>query len=71
MLYNSGNMKMGGVSMNCMKCGREIREEQVFCPKCLELMEQHPIKTDIAVQIPRRPEAPAKKTQPRKKVRTV
>ena len=56
--------------MNCMKCGREIREEQVFCPKCLELMEQYPLKTDIVVQIPHRPEAPVKKSQPRKKVRT-
>ena len=56
--------------MNCMKCGREIREEQVFCPKCLELMEQYPVKADIAVQLPRRPETPVKKTQPRKKMRT-
>ena len=26
--------------MNCMKCGRETAEDQVFCAGCLEEMER-------------------------------
>ena len=56
--------------MNCMKCGREIEEGQVFCPKCLELMAAHPIKADIMIKLPQRKEPQQKKNPPRKKVRT-
>lgn len=41
--------------MNCMKCGREVDEGQVFCPKCLELMAQEPIKISVPVHIPQQP----------------
>ena len=41
--------------MYCMKCGREVSEDQVFCPECLELMEQDPIKIATPVHIPRQP----------------
>lgn len=48
--------------MNCMKCGREIEEGQVFCPDCLEEMEKHPVKPGTAVLLPRpRPVSPVKK----------
>jgi len=56
--------------MNCMKCGREIGEDQVFCSTCLELMAQHPVKPDVVVKLPLRQEIPQKKNQSRKKVRT-
>jgi len=56
--------------MNCMKCGREIGDDQVFCPKCLELMDQHPVKPDVVVKLPLRTEAPSKKHPPRKKALT-
>lgn len=56
--------------MNCMKCGREIGEDQVFCGKCQELMVQHPVKPDVVVKLPARQEAYPKKAQPRKKART-
>ena len=56
--------------MNCMKCGREIGEDQVFCPKCLELMDLHPVKPDVVVKLPLRMEAPSKKYMPRKKALT-
>ena len=56
--------------MNCMKCGREISDDQIFCPACLELMKDYPVKADISVQIPHRPEALPKKPQPRKKAGT-
>ena len=48
--------------MNCMKCGREIEADQVFCQECLALLEKYPVKQDVVIQIPNRPkEQPAKK----------
>lgn len=38
--------------MNCIKCGRELRGEQVFCRECQELMEQYPVKPGTPVQLP-------------------
>ena len=43
--------------MNCMKCGREIAEDQVFCESCLEVMRKYPVKPGIAIQLPQRKEA--------------
>ena len=40
--------------MNCMKCGTEIPETQVFCDHCLEVMEQYPVKPDAHVHLPKR-----------------
>ena len=45
--------------MNCMKCGREIAEDSVFCESCLEDMKKYPIKPGIAIQLPGRKDAPA------------
>lgn len=56
--------------MNCMKCGRQIEEGQAFCPQCLELMDACPVKSDIVIKLPSRPEVAVKKPQPRKKART-
>lgn len=39
--------------MGCMKCGRDIPEDQVFCDSCLEVMEKYPVKAETAVQLPR------------------
>ena len=52
--------------MNCMKCGREIGEDRVCCPDCLENMEKYPVKPGAVVQIPVRKE-PSRKQAPRKK----
>ena len=52
--------------MNCMRCGREIPEEQVFCPECLAEMEKCPVKPDATVRIPRRPD-PVLRKNTRKK----
>ena len=41
--------------MYCMKCGREVEGEEVFCPECLEQMEQEPIDMNASVKIPRQP----------------
>ena len=39
--------------MNCVKCGREIEENQVFCPDCLTEMDGYPVKPGIVVHIPK------------------
>lgn len=53
--------------MNCMKCGREVGENQVFCPECLADMDQYPVKPGTAVHIPSRKAAPQRKAAPKKK----
>lgn len=50
--------------MNCLKCGREIPETQVFCDDCLQVMASYPVKPGAAVYIPARP--PARRQSPRK-----
>ena len=40
--------------MNCLKCGRDIPEEQLFCESCLKVMERYPVKPNTAVQLPHR-----------------
>ena len=53
--------------MNCVKCGREIPEDQVFCEVCLKEMENYPVKPGTAIHIPTRspeekhPQKPVKK----------
>lgn len=47
--------------MNCMKCGREISEEQVFCSLCLDDMRKYPVKPGIAVQLPNHKDTPGPK----------
>ena len=56
--------------MNCIKCGREIAESQVFCESCLQLMNQCPVKPDMVIQLPNRAGDPTKRPAPRKKART-
>lgn len=54
--------------MNCMKCGRELSDDGVFCAQCLAEMEKHPVRPGTVVHLPRHaPEAPVKKTPARRK----
>ncbi len=54
--------------MNCLKCGREIDEGQVFCLECIEVMHKYPVKPGIAIQLPRRTETPLlKKVYPKRR----
>ena len=41
--------------MNCMKCGKETQQDQIFCPDCLAEMEKYPVKPGTVVQIPVQP----------------
>ena len=45
-------MTMGGVAVNCMKCGRETKADAVFCEDCLEHMERHPVPPNTLVYVP-------------------
>ena len=38
--------------MNCMKCGRETKEEAVFCEECLDHMDRHPVPPNTLVYVP-------------------
>ena len=54
--------------MNCLKCGKEIEEKQVFCDSCLAVMEKFPVKPETKIYLPKNaPVAPVKKSAPRKK----
>ena len=50
------------MAMNCMKCGRETENEQVFCQDCLQIMEKYPVRPGTVVLLPRRRETTIKKT---------
>ncbi len=54
--------------MNCIKCGAEIKEPQVFCENCLTEMEQYPVKPNITVTLPNRAaeDAPKKRSRRQK-----
>ena len=43
---------MGGVAVNCMKCGRETKEDAVFCEDCLDHMNRHPVPPNTLVYVP-------------------
>lgn len=40
--------------MQCMKCGREIAADEVFCVDCLDEMKKYPIKPGTIALIPPR-----------------
>mgnify|MGYP003321098003 CR=1 FL=1 len=54
--------------MNCLRCGKEIQQPQVFCDDCLANGQRHPVKPDVLVRLPSRPsdsgKAPVKKEPP-------
>lgn len=38
--------------MQCMKCGRDVSEGQVFCNECRTEMEKYPVRPGTAVLLP-------------------
>lgn len=56
--------------MNCMKCGRELKDDAVFCPDCLEDMGKYPVRPGTVVQIPQQPKEHLFRRQHRKVVLT-
>jgi len=57
--------------MNCMKCGREIGDDQAFCEYCLIEMEHHPVKPGTVILLPtQEPAAPKKPVRKKKPLLT-
>ena len=54
-----GNTIRGGALMYCLKCGREVNEDQDFCSDCVTVMEKYPVKPGTAILLPRRREGAA------------
>lgn len=57
--------------MNCMRCGVEIPEAQVFCDHCLEVMEQYPVRSGIHIHLPKRDRVEEAPKKPVKKKRAL
>ena len=53
--------------MKCTKCGRETADGAVFCPTCLDVMKQYPIKPGTVIQLPQRKAAPPKRATSRRR----
>ena len=60
-MYNIPIVYLGVGRLNCLKCGREIEEGQVFCNDCLVQMAKYPVKPGTAVQLPSRGSATVSK----------
>lgn len=60
-VYNIPIMSPGVRYVNCLKCGREIDEGQVFCNDCLVGMAKYPVKPGTAVLLPSRGDAAVSK----------
>ena len=55
--------------MSCMKCGKTAEDGQAFCARCLERMEDYPVKPDVHIQLPVRTGAESGKKTARKRRR--
>ena len=54
--------------MNCLKCGRTLKDQLVFCPDCQADMENYPVKPGTPIQLPSQPKlTPVKKKPARRK----
>ena len=54
--------------MRCLECGRDVKDQQVFCDDCQESMEQYPVKPGTPIQLPPRDDTPKKKPAKKKKL---
>lgn len=53
--------------MNCLKCGKETEDTQVFCSDCRQIMDNYPVKPGTAVHIPHRDTAVQEKKTTRRR----
>ncbi len=54
--------------MYCIKCGRDTTDEHVFCDSCLDVMENYPVKSDAAINLPHRDSDQDFRRAPRKRI---
>ena len=52
--------------MYCMKCGKEVSENRVFCDDCLETMSHYPVEQGTPVHLPSTATSMEKKSAPKK-----
>ena len=53
-VYYRNRIQKEGEPMDCMKCGRQTQDKNVFCKNCLADMEKYPVKSDTPVVLPQR-----------------
>lgn len=53
--------------MYCMKCGKEIDENRVFCEDCLAVMSQYPVRRGTPIHLPNNTPSVEKKAAPKKR----
>ena len=57
--------------MSCLKCGKSTQDEQVFCSQCLAGMEAYPVKPDVHVTLPHRPDGAGKRSGKKKRAPSI
>lgn len=53
--------------MNCLRCGVQTENEQVFCDNCRAVMAENPVKPGTPIHIPQRSDPEPEKKQPRRR----
>lgn len=53
--------------MNCLRCGVETENDQVFCDDCRQFMAKHPVKPGTPAPLHLRPAPDPEKKQARRK----
>ena len=53
--------------MECMKCGKNTSDHQVFCDDCLQVMERYPVKPGTPITLPKTSSPTAAKKAAHKK----
>ena len=57
LLYNTLYQTEKGVGvMGCIKCGRDVQGDTLFCQSCQAEMEKYPVKPNTYVRLPERRE---------------
>ena len=52
--------------MICMKCGREVEDNNVFCRSCREIMDKYPVAPGTVVTFPQKKRNAVRKPMPKK-----
>ena len=45
----------------CLKCGNQVTEKAAFCDRCIEVMDQYPVKPGTVIHLQPRPQRPERK----------
>ena len=53
--------------MHCLRCGREIKDDQVFCFLCESVMVKQPVKPNTVINLPDRSARTRTQTNPVRK----